>query len=618
MQIQNVRNFCIIAHIDHGKSTLADRFLELTATISEREMKAQLLDTMDIERERGITIKLQPATMTYKYNNEEYLLNLIDTPGHVDFNYEVSRSLAAVEGALLLIDATQGIQAQTLTNLYLAIEQGLEIIPVLNKIDLPLADVEKVSNEVMTLLNCKREDILAISAKTGEGVEAVIQKVINTIPSPKSTEDSFRALIFDAVYNEYKGVINYIRVKDGQIKRGDKIILNSSKITSEILEVGVCSPNLIPQQELKAGDIGYIITGIKDLHQSKVGDTLFKKGEAQIEALEGYKEMMPMVYASFFTAGGDKHNELREALEKLQLNDSSLSFEAAHSLALGSGFRCGFLGLLHLEIIQERLSREYDLNLVVTVPGVAYRVTAKGDYKSLNQNFAVEQIINDKQVLISNPSEWPDVTRIESIEEPVVKVEILTPAKYVGSVMQLAQDRRGKYLNTEYLNSGTNTADNRAILKYEIPLSLIIVDFYDQLKSVTAGYASLNYEFLKYQKSDVVKMTIYIAEEAVESLSIMVYKDQAMREGKRIVKKLKELIPRQMFVVKIQALVGGKIVAAERISAMRKDVTAKLYGGDISRKLKVLKRQKEGKKRMAQFGKVKLPQSVYLSLLKRD
>ena len=618
MQIQNVRNFCIIAHIDHGKSTLADRFLEITSTVSKREMKAQLLDTMDIERERGITIKLQPATMTYDYNGEEYLLNLIDTPGHVDFNYEVSRSLAAVEGALLLIDATQGIQAQTLTNLYLAMEQGLEIVPVLNKIDLPLADVEKVSSEVMSLLGCEREEILAISAKTGEGVEAVIKKVIDTVSAPKSEEDSFRALIFDAVYNEYKGVINYIRVKDGHVKKGDKIILNSSKVTSDVLEVGICSPDLVPQKELKGGDIGYIITGIKDLHQSKVGDTLFKKGEAEIEALEGYKEMMPMVYASFFTAGGDKHNELREALEKLQLNDSSLSFEPAHSLALGSGFRCGFLGLLHLEIVQERLSREYDLDLVVTVPGVAYLVTANGNYKTLAQNFAVEQIVNDKQVLISNPAEWPDVTRIASIEEPIVKVEILTPSKYVGNVMQLAQDRRGKYLNTEYLNSGTDSADNRAILKYEIPLSLIIVDFYDHLKSVTAGYASLNYEFLKYKKADVVKMTMFIAEDPVESLSVMVYKDQAMREGKRIVKKLKELIPRQMFVVKIQALIGGKIVAAERISAMRKDVTAKLYGGDISRKLKVLKRQKEGKKRMAQFGKVKLPQSVYLSLLKRD
>lgn len=615
---QNVRNFCIIAHIDHGKSTLADRFLELTSTISAREMKAQLLDTMDLEQERGITIKLQPATMTYKLNGEEYLLNLIDTPGHVDFNYEVSRSLAAVEGAILLIDATQGIQAQTLTNLYLAIEQGLEIVPVLNKIDLPLADVERVSAEVVNLLGCKREEILAISAKTGEGVAAVLEKVIATVPAPKSTEAGFRALIFDSVYNEYKGVINYIRVKDGFIKKGERITMNVSQVSSEVLELGICSPNLIPKKELNAGDIGYIISGVKDIHKSKVGDTIFKKGDAKIPALAGYKEMMPMVYASFFTAGGDKHNELREALEKLQLNDASLTFEPAHSLALGSGFRCGFLGLLHLEIVQERLSREYDLELVVTVPGVAYKVTAKGDVKNLERNFAVEQILSENQVLISNPAEWPEVTRIDMIEEPVVNVEILTPIKYLGNIMQMTQERRGRYLNTEYLNSGGNEEDNRAILKYEMPLSMVIVDFYDQLKSLSAGYASLNYEFSKYQKSEVVKMTIYIAEEAVESLSVMVYKDEAMREGKRIVAKLKKLIPRQMFVVKIQALVGGKIVAAEKISAMRKDVTAKLYGGDISRKLKLLKKQKEGKKRMAQFGKVKLPQSVYLSLLKRD
>lgn len=615
---QNVRNFCIIAHIDHGKSTLADRFLELTSTVADRKMQDQLLDTMDLERERGITIKLQPATMTYKYQNEEYLLNLIDTPGHVDFNYEVSRSLAAVEGAILLIDATQGIQAQTLTNLYLAVEQGLEIIPVLNKIDLPLANVEKVSNEVMNLLGCERKDILAISAKTGENIEQVLIEVIEKIPAPKSTEKQFRALIFDSIYNEYKGVINYIRVKDGIIKKGDHIIMNASKVSSEVLELGVCSPNLVEKNKLEAGDIGYIITGIKEIQNTKVGDTIFKKGETDIEPLAGYKEMKPMVYASFFTAGGDQHNELRKALEKLQLNDASLRFEPAHSVALGSGFRCGFLGLLHLEIVQERLNREYDLDLIVTVPGVAYKVKAKSTVESLEQNFATEQILNDKEVLIANPAEWPDVTRIESIEEPIVKVEILTPSQYIGNVMQLVEERRGNYVNTEYIHGGNTQEETRAVLTYEMPLSQVIVDFYDTLKSVTSGYASLNYEFLKYQPADVVKMTIYIADDPVESLSVMVYRDEAMSKGKEIVKRLKKLIPRQMFVIKIQALVGGKIVAAERLSALRKDVTAKLYGGDVTRKLKLLKKQKEGKKRMAKFGKVNLPQSVYLSLLKKE
>ncbi len=619
MEKSKIRNFCIIAHIDHGKSTLADRFLELTRTVSEREMKAQLLDMMDLERERGITIKLQPATMAYQYKNETFILNLIDTPGHVDFNYEVSRSLAAVEGALLLVDATQGIQAQTLTNLYLALDQGLEIIPVINKIDLPMANVEKVKREIINLIGCKDEDILAISAKTGQGIEAVLQRVIDKVSPPKDNYSDFRALIFDAVFNEYKGVINYIRVFDGEIRAGQTIYLNATGMESEVLEVGIFTPNLKKENVLQSGQIGYVISGIKEIDQCKVGDTIFLKNHpVNLPALAGYKDVKPMVFASFFTDGGDKHNQLRNALEKLKLNDASLVYEPEHSLALGSGFRCGFLGLLHLDIIQERLTREYDLQLVVTVPSVAYKVTSRGDVLSFGKNFSKDQILNDKQVLISNPAQWPDPTRIEMVEEPMVRAEIVTPQKFLGAIMQLAQDRHGVYLGTDYLDSLNDYEENRVVLKYELPLSGVIVDFYDQLKSISSGYASFNYEFIRYQAADIVRLMIYIAEEPVEALSIMVYREAAHREGKRIVEKLKTVIPKQLFVIKVQAILGGKIVASEKISALRKDVTAKLYGGDVTRKMKLLNKQKEGKKRMAQFGKVKLPQSAYLALLKKD
>ncbi|MBU4375028.1 translation elongation factor 4 [Patescibacteria group bacterium] len=609
--MKNIRNFCIIAHIDHGKSTLADRMLEITGTIEKRKMKEQILDRMDIERERGITIKLQPVTMNY----ENYILNLIDTPGHVDFSYEVSRSLAAVECAVLLVDAAQGIQAQTLANLYLAIEQDLTIIPVVNKIDLAAAEPEKVKNEIIKLLGCSENEIIYASGKTGKGVAEILQAVIERVPAPKTSLQPspsqgeggiLRALIFDSNYDEYKGVVAYVRVFDGGIKKGDKIKLLATKAVSEALDVGIFKPDYQATGELKTGEIGYIITGFKEVGECRVGDTVtiannreFKTNQSRIEIkpLQGYKEVKPMVFAGIFPREGNEFQELRDAMKKLKLNDSALIYENEHSHALGFGFRCGFLGILHLEIFQERLRREYNLDLIVTVPSVAYKV-----YKN-----------NGEQVVVRTPQQFPDRELIEKTEEPWVSLDVITPKDYVGAVMALAQDKRGAYKNTEYIN------ESRVILHYEIPMSSILTDFYDKIKSVSSGYASINYEFLGYREVKVVKMDILVAEEPIESLAMIVYEDDAFKQGKEIVHTLKENLPKQMFVLKLQAAVGGKIIAGERLSAMRKDVTAKLYGGDVTRKRKLLDKQKKGKKKMMASGKgsVEIPSDIFIKILKR-
>lgn len=608
--MNKIKNFCIIAHIDHGKSTLADRFLEITQTVEQRKMKEQLLDTMELERERGITIKLQPAQMKYK----DHILNLIDTPGHVDFSYEVSRSLAAVEGAILLVDAAQGVQAQTLANLYLAIEQGLEIIPVLNKIDLPAANVEKVSQEIINLIGCKKEDILMCSAKTGQGVQPILDKVIEVVPSPKGNVDSpLRALIFDSFYDEYKGVVAYVRVMDGSVKKNDNIFMMGTQADGEVLDCGVLKPQLDSQDSLETGGIGYIVTGLKDIEDCRVGDTItLEKTKSEAKALSGYKEVKPMVYAGIFCKEGNEYNDLREAIGKLKLNDAALIYEPENSPVLGFGFRCGFLGMLHLEIFQERLRREFDLDLVVTVPSVAYKVALKSG-SSFPPNLKKEQIISSNEYIIKNPNEFPDPSSVDHIEEPIMNVDIVSPKDYLGNIMSLVQDNRGEYINTEYID------ESRTILHYRIPLAMLIVDFYDKLKTVSSGYGSMNYEFFKYESAELVKMDILVAEEPVEAFATIVYKDMAFRAGKKIVQNLKETIPKQQFVIKIQAALGGKVIAAERISALRKDVTAKLYGGDWSRRQKLLEKQKKGKKRMMEFGKgkVNIPPEAFLSVMKR-
>jgi len=587
----NIRNFCIIAHIDHGKSTLADRMLEITGTVSRRDMRDQLLDQMDIERERGITIKLQPVRMNW----QGYELNLIDTPGHVDFTYEVSRSLMAVEGALLLIDATQGIQAQTLANLYLALDNNLTIIPVINKIDLPNADIQRSREEIMNLLGCRAEEILLASGKTGQGVAEILQAVIERVPPPRRNEDQpLRALIFDSTYDEYRGVIAYVRVFDGQLKPGQKIKLVVAAHSAEALEVGHFSPKYIRDAQLSSGEIGYIVTGLHDVAQCKVGDTI-SLAAARVEPLPGYQEVKPMVYAGVFCKDGSDFNKLREAIERLKLNDAALSYEPENSQALGFGFRCGFLGLLHLEIFQERLKREFSLELIVTIPSVAYQVHFR----------------SGKVESAYNPASFPDPSAVDYIEEPIMKVDIFTPKEYLGAIMQLSAEKRGSYLNTEYLD------EELAILHYHLPLTLLIVDFYDKLKSVSSGYASLNYDFYGYAKADVVKLDILVAEEKVEALSVMTYRETAHLIGKKIVEILKETLPRQQFVVKIQAAVGGKIIAAERLSALKKDVTAHLYGGDWTRRAKLLEKQKKGKKKMMNIGKVDIPPEAYLAVLKR-
>ncbi|MFA6533820.1 MAG: translation elongation factor 4 [Patescibacteria group bacterium] len=584
-----IRNFCIIAHIDHGKSTLADRFLELTGTVERRKMQDQLLDQMDLERERGITIKLQPVKMNY----QGYMLNLIDTPGHVDFTYEVSRSLAAVEGAILLVDAAQGIQAQTLANLYLALEQNLAIIPVINKIDLPAADVPAVSREIINLLGCQPEEILKVSAKTGEGVLAVLGEVIKKVPPPIIIENApLQALIFDSKFDEYRGVVADIRVTAGQVKKGDRVQYLATGAVGEVLEVGVFRPQLIPQNSLAAGEIGYLVTGLKTVADCRVGDTI---GVSDSQALPGYREVKPMVFAGIFCKEGDDYAQLREAMEKLKLNDAALSYEPENSPALGFGFRCGFLGMLHLDIVQERLRREYDLSLIITVPSVAYRL-----FKT-----------NGQESIIKSPQELPDGSAIERVEEPLMKVDLVAPKTYLGGIMEIAQQKRGVYLNTEFLD------DKIAILHYQMPLASLIIDFYDKLKSVSQGYASLNYEFAGYQEAAVSRLDILVGGDKVEALSTIVYRDEAYAVGKKIAKELKEVLPRQMFEIKLQAAIGGTVIASERIAAMRKDVTAKLYGGDVTRKRKLLEKQKKGKKKMRTMGKVDIPPEAFMAVLKR-
>lgn len=622
--MENIRNFCIIAHIDHGKSTLADRFLELTGTVDKRKMKAQLLDQMELEQERGITIKLQPVRMLYNVQNVEIVknentqekrlnkrgdtttttldLNLIDTPGHVDFTYEVSRSLAAVEGAILLVDASQGVQAQTIGNLYLALEQNLTIIPVLNKIDLPNADIEKSSAEIMHLLGCKKENILLCSAKTGEGVEEVLKAVIERVSPPtlQLYNSTTSALIFDSFYDDYKGVIASVRIKSGELKKGDRILFMQTGKTAEILDLGHHSPALVSDNILENGQIGFVVTGLKELGDVRVGDTITLEQNPAQTPLPGYKEVKPMVFAGIFPKEGDDYSALRDAMDRLKLSDSALFYEPEQSQALGFGFRCGFLGMLHLEIFQERLKREFGLHIIATVPSVAYHVSKT----------------NGNKIIAKSPQDLPEVQHIDYIEEPWMTVDIITPEEYIGNIMNLVSERKGIYVNTEYLSSG---AHKRSILHYEMPLASLITDFYDKLKTVTSGYASLNYEMKNYRKSDVVKMDILIADEPVEALATLVWRDEAFRIGKKIVKSLKETLPKQQFVLKIQAAIGGKIIAAERLSALRKDVTAKLYGGDVTRKRKLLEKQKKGKKKMLAMGKgkVDIPTEAYLAVLKR-
>jgi GTP-binding protein LepA len=593
-----IRNFCIIAHIDHGKSTLSDRLLEVTGTVHSRQMKDQMLDSMDLERERGITIKLAPARMNWKKDETEFTLNLIDTPGHIDFNYEVSRSLAAVDGAVLLVDATQGVQAQTVANLYLAVEQNLEIIPVLNKIDLPNADVPRRKAELVKLLGCKEEDILAVSGKTGEGVEALLDVIIDRVPSPKgNAAGEPRALVFDSAYDDYKGVVAYVRVVDGAFKKRDKIKMMATSADGEILEIGALKPKFFPLEELETGQIGYVVTGLKDIRACRVGDTITTAGHKP-EILAGYREVKPMVFAGVFPAQGDEYSELRDAMDRLKLNDAALVFEPEHSPALGYGFRCGFLGMLHLEILKERLSREFTIDLIVTLPSVAYRV-----YKAGASEYEV----------VKGALDLPDPSHILKIEEPWARVDIITPAEFIGNVMTLCQERRGIYLNTDYLSEG------RAMLHYEIPLSAIIVDFNDRLKSATAGYASMSYEVFDYREADVVKLDIMVADDVVDAFAMIVYRDEAEPVGRRVLEILKDSIPRTQFVIKLQATIGAKIVAAERISALRKDVTGDLYGGDYTRKLKLLQKQKKGKAKMMAMGvgSVDIPSEAYMKVLKR-
>ncbi len=601
--MKNIRNFCIIAHIDHGKSTLSDRLLEVTGTIEERDMKEQLLDTMDLERERGITIKLQPVQMQYNYKNTDYILNLIDTPGHVDFAYEVSRSLAAVEGAVLLVDATQGVQAQTLTNLYFALEQDLEIIPVLNKIDLPNADVEKVKKEIVHILGCDTDDILAVSGKTGEGVSELLGKIIELTPPPSGNPDTdTRALIFDSVYDSYKGVLAYVRLVDGVINKRDNIYMLATAKDSSVVELGHLKPKYEACEDLLTGDIGYIATGFKSVSECRVGDTITLKQPTKtqdydtITQLPGYQEVQPMVYASFYPLDGSDYNMMRDALEKLTLNDGAFRFEPESNKALGRGFRCGFLGLLHLEIIQARLEREFDMQPTITTPSVVYRIHKKD---------------TDEVIDIFSPTELPDPSQVESIEEPYVKLEIIAPSEHLGKIMELMNNTRAEYKLTDYID------ETRVQLTFDAPLMDVIVDFHDQLKSVSSGYASMNYEIIGYRKSDLVRLDILVAGDVVEAFARIVPRDKAHYEGKATVNKLKDVLPRQNFTVAIQAAIGAKVIARATLSAYRKDVTAGLYGGDITRKRKLLEKQKKGKKRMAQSGKVEIPPEAFLKVLRK-
>lgn len=592
--IKNIRNFCIIAHIDHGKSTLADRLLETTNTISEREMTNQLLDTMDIERERGITIKLQAARMNYKAKDgNEYILNLIDTPGHVDFSYEVSRSLAACEGALLVVDATQGVEAQTLANVYLAIEQNLEIIPVINKIDLPSADPERVKQEIEEILGIDASNAVLVSAKAGIGIEEVLESVITQIPPPQDTSAKpLRALVFDSYYDSYLGTVVYFKVVDGSLKNGDKIRFMANKKEFDITELGYMRPFRMPTDILKTGEVGYLAASIKEISQF-VGDTITSAQNQADEALPGYKKAVPMVFCGMYPVDNDQYHDLKDAIEKLRLSDSSITFEPETSSALGFGFRCGFLGLLHMEIAQERLEREYNIDLVTTAPSVEYKVTKT----------------DGELVCVDNPANLPPPQFREKIEEPYVKVSVITPNDYVGSLMELAQNKRGIYLNMRYIDK------IRVSLDYELPLSELITDFYDQLKSRSKGYASMDYEFSEYKESNLVKLDILLAGEVVDALSAIVHQDNAFYIGQKLATKLKDLIPKQMFEVPIQATIGGKIIARTNVKAMRKNVLDKCYGGDITRKRKLLEKQKAGKKRMKSIGKVEVPQEAFMALL---
>ena len=594
-----IRNFCIIAHIDHGKSTLADRIIEQTGTLTEREMQSQVLDNMELERERGITIKSQAVRIVYKASDgEEYIFNLIDTPGHVDFNYEVSRSLAACDGAVLVVDAAQGIEAQTLANVYLALDHDLDVLPVINKIDLPSADPDRVVSEIEDVIGLEAEDAPRISAKTGLNIGEVLEQIVTKIPAPCGDVDApLKALIFDSIYDAYKGVIVFCRIMDGRVKKGTQIRMMATGFTTEVVEVGYFGAGqFIPCDELTAGMVGYITASIKNLGDTRVGDTVTDNERPCAEALPGYKKVQPMVYCGLYPADGAKYGDLRDALEKLQLNDASLFFEPETSIALGFGFRCGFLGLLHLEIIQERLEREYNLDLVTTAPGVVYKV-----YKT-----------NGDVIELTNPSNLPDPSEIEYMEEPMVNAEIMVTTEFIGAIMDLCQERRGQYEGMEYME------ETRALLKYKLPLNEIIYDFFDALKSRSRGYASLDYELCGYERSELVKLDILVNKEEVDALSFIVHADTAYERGRKLCEKLKEEIPRQLFEIPIQAAIGSKIIARETVRAMRKDVLAKCYGGDISRKKKLLEKQKEGKKRMRQVGNVEIPQKAFMSVLKLD
>ncbi len=595
----HIRNFCIIAHIDHGKSTLADRIIEKTGLLTSREMQAQVLDNMELERERGITIKAQTVRIIYKANNgEEYVFNLIDTPGHVDFNYEVSRSLAACEGAILIVDAAQGIEAQTLANCYLALDHDLEIMPVINKIDLPSAEPERVKSEIEDVIGLDASDAPLISAKMGTNIEEVLEQIITKVPAPSGDENApFKALIFDSLYDAYKGVIIFCRVFDGSVKKGQEILMMATGAKADVVETGIFGAGrFIPSEELSAGMVGYITASLKNVQDTRVGDTVTLAASPCREALPGYKKVQPMVYCGLYPSDGAKYPDLRDALEKLQLNDAALQFEAETSIALGFGFRCGFLGLLHLEIIQERLEREYSLDLVTTAPGVVYHI-----YKT-----------NGEMLEVTNPSNLPDPSEIEHMEEPVVSAEIMVTKEFVGAIMTLCQERRGVYIGMEYME------ETRALLKYELPLNEIIYDFFDALKSRSRGYASLDYEMKGYVPSNLVKLDILINHEEIDALSFILHADTAYERGRKMCGKLKNEIPRQLFEIPIQAAIGSKIIARETVKAMRKDVLAKCYGGDISRKRKLLEKQKEGKKRMRQFGSVEIPQQAFMSVLKLD
>ncbi len=595
MDKELIRNFCIVAHIDHGKSTLADRLLEITNTVAKRDLTNQLLDSMDIERERGITIKLTPSTMKYNYNGKQYTLNLIDTPGHVDFTYEVSRSLAACEGAILIVDATQGVEAQTLANVYLALENDLEILPVINKIDLPSADVENARKEIEDIIGIPADVAPAVSAKEGTNVEEVLKQIIECIPAPKGDANApLKALIFDSYYDNFKGAVCLVRIVDGTVRKGDRIKFFATGKEFDVTEVGIFEPKATEQQELMAGDVGYISASIKNVSETKVGDTITLANNPAKQPLEGYKEVKPVVFSGVFCTDGSHYNDLKDALEKLKLNDASLEYVPEVSQALGFGFRCGFLGLLHMEIIQERLEREFDLDLITTAPSVSYRV-----HKT-----------NGEVLEISNPSNLPPAQSIAYMEEPMVKVNIFTPPEYVGALMELSQDKRGEYINLEYLDS------SRCQLIYKIPLNEIMFDYFDSLKSCSRGYASMDYEMVGYEKSELVKLDVMLNGEVCDALSLIVHKDKAYGRGRAIAEKLKEVIPRQMFEIPIQASIGGKVIARETVKAFRKDVLAKCYGGDITRKRKLLEKQKRGKKKMRQIGSVEIPSDAFMSILK--